>query len=271
MSLFIASLNSGSNANCYYVGNEHEAVLVDAGLSCRETDKRMKRLGLNMAKVKAVFISHEHSDHIKGIQRIAFKYQLPVYVTPSTYGHGRMWVQEHLTHRFIAHEPVTIGNLSIIAFPKLHDAADPHSFVISCHGTNVGVFTDIGEPCEHVINHFTQCHAVFLEANYDDEMLTNGRYPYHLKKRISGPHGHLSNKQALDLFTTHRPSFMTHLFLSHLSKENNDPQLVHNLFTAHANGVNIVVASRYEESALYHITAGSHATPRPHLVQVEMF
>src|ERR1043165_4895193 len=109
MSLFVASLNSGSNANCYYVGNEHEAILVDAGLSCRETDKRMKRLGLNMAKVKAIFISHEHSDHIKGIQRIAFKYQLPVYVTPATYGNGRMWVQEHLAHKFVALEPITIG------------------------------------------------------------------------------------------------------------------------------------------------------------------
>src|SRR5580693_2331105 len=108
MSLFVASLNSGSNGNCYYVGNEHEAVLIDAGISCRETETRMRRLGLSMQKVKAIFISHEHSDHIRGVEVLAKKYSLPVYITELTYIHGGLFIDEHLVFRFIAHHPVII-------------------------------------------------------------------------------------------------------------------------------------------------------------------
>jgi len=148
-----------------------------------------------------------------------------------------------------------LGGLSITAFPKKHDAAEPHSFTICCNGVTVGVFTDIGSHCEHVINNFKNCHAAFLEANYDDEMLEKGRYPYFLKNRIRGGNGHLSNKQALELFLTHKPAYMSHLFLSHLSKDNNCPDLVHNLFQSHANGTAIIVASRLQETAVYHISA----------------
>lgn len=253
MSLFITSLNSGSNGNCYYVGNEHEAVLIDAGISCRETEKRMKRLGLSMSKVKAIFISHEHSDHISGIPVLAKKYSLPVYITPGTLVHLRLNFSEYRFINFIANEPVVIGDLLITPFVKFHDATDPHSFIISCRDITVGVFTDIGTPCERLIGHFSKCHAAFLEANYDDDMLNNGGYPFYLKRRISGGNGHLSNKQALELFINHRPTFMSHLLLAHLSKNNNDPDLVHELFTAHANGVEVIVASRHEETPVYFI------------------
>jgi len=254
MCLFIASLNSGSNGNCYYVGNEEEAVLVDAGISCRETEKRMLRLGLSMQKVKAIFVSHEHSDHINGIPMIAKKYKLPVYITPPTLIGGKLALDEALVHSFKAFETVTIGQLQITAFPKQHDANNPHSFLVTCRQVKVGVFTDIGVVCENLIHHFSQCHAAFLEANYDDEMLDNGGYPYHLKRRIRGGHGHLSNKQALQLFMTHKPAFMTHLLLAHLSKNNNDPQLVHNLFNNFAGETTVVVASRHVESEVYYIT-----------------
>ncbi len=251
MSVFIASLNSGSNGNCYYIGNETEAVLVDAGISCRETERRMKRLGLDMRLVKAIFVSHEHSDHIRGIPVLSKKFQLPVYITAGTLQEGRLALNEQLVQSFRAYEPITIGALSVMPFPKFHDASEPHSFMVSCGTVNIGVFTDIGSPCTHVVNHFRQCHAAFLEANYDEEMLEKGRYPFYLKKRISGGTGHLSNSQALDLFTTHRPAFMSHLLLSHLSKENNSPELVQTLFSAHAGQTHVVVASRYEESAVY--------------------
>jgi phosphoribosyl 1,2-cyclic phosphodiesterase len=257
MSLFIASLNSGSNGNCYYVGNEHEAVLIDAGISCRETERRMLRLGLSMRKVKAIFVSHEHSDHINGIPVLAKKYLLPVYITPPTLVSGRLFLDDQLVHSFLAFETVTIGELQVTAFPKQHDASDPYSFIITCRDITVGVFTDLGIACENLISHFARCHAAFLEANYDDEMLDKGGYPYHLKRRIRGGSGHLSNKQAVELFTTHRPPFMSHLLLSHLSKNNNDPDLVQQLFDACADGVNIIVASRYHESEVYHIN-GSH-------------
>src|SRR5687767_13241686 len=253
MSLFITSLNSGSNGNCYYVGNEKEAILVDAGISCREIEKRIKRLGLSISKVKAVFVSHEHTDHISGLPVLVNKYRLPVYITAATLVHARLRLDESLVMSFTAYEPIVIGNLCITAFPKFHDACDPYNFVVSCNNIKVGVFTDIGVPCTHLINHFKQCHAAFLETNYDDIMLEQGRYPWYLKNRIRGGSGHLSNKQALELFMAHKPKFMSHLFLSHLSKNNNCPQLVQQLFNQHASGVKMIVASRYRETAVYYI------------------
>ncbi|HEX5025232.1 MAG TPA: MBL fold metallo-hydrolase [Agriterribacter sp.] len=251
MSLFIASLNSGSNGNCYYVGNHQEAVLVDAGISCRETEKRLKRLGLDISRVKAIFVSHEHSDHITGIPALSKKFQIPVYITTHTLASTPIPIEAHLTHSFLPHQPVTIGNLSVLAFPKYHDAQDPHSFVISNNEVKVGVFTDIGNSCDHVVRHFKQCNAVFLESNYCEDMLAKGSYPFYLKKRISGGNGHLSNKQALDLFTQHKTKLLSHLILSHLSKNNNNPQLVERLFTQQAGGTKIIVASRYHETEVY--------------------
>ena len=266
MSLSITSLNSGSNGNCYYIGNDNEAVLVDAGLTCRETEKRMLLLGLSMNRVKAIFISHEHTDHIKGLSVLAEKYSLPVYITSATSKMGGIHIKSGLLYEFTAYEPVQVGAIAVTAFPKYHDAADPHSFIVNCNGINIGVFTDIGAPCQRVIKYFSQCHAAFLEANYDEDMLENGRYPLFLKNRIRSGHGHLSNKQALDIFTQHRPSFMSHLFLSHLSQQNNCPKLAHKLFFEQANGTEIIVASRYEQTAVYDIdnsTVNTINRPRP--------
>ncbi|MBD1395701.1 MBL fold metallo-hydrolase [Pontibacter sp. JH31] len=254
MPLAITSLNSGSNGNCYYIGNGQEAVLVDAGISCRETERRMQRLGLSMRQVKAIFVSHEHSDHIRGIPVLARKYKLPVYITPDTLYRSRMDLSGIEVLSFTGYEPVAVGALSVTAFPKFHDAADPHSFVVAGNGVKIGVFTDIGAPCDHLIRHFQQCHAAFLEANYDDGMLEQSYYPYYLKRRISGNHGHLSNKQALELFVAHKPAFMSHVFLSHLSKDNNCPKHAKSLFDVCADGTEIVVASRFAETAVYHIS-----------------
>jgi phosphoribosyl 1,2-cyclic phosphodiesterase len=254
MSLSIASLNSGSNGNCYYIGNAVEAVLVDAGLTCRETEHRMKRLGLEMSRVKAIFISHEHSDHIHGVNQLVAKYHIPVYVSPSTLKAG-FWKIRKFCFHFMAQQSVQIGDLRITAFQKKHDACDPHSFVVSGAKTNIGVFTDIGVPCDQLIHYFKQCHAAFLESNYDEEMLEKGRYPFFLKNRIRGGNGHLSNRQALDLFLNHRPDYMSHLLLSHLSKENNSPELVESLFRSSAIDIKVIVASRYRESDVYEVAA----------------
>lgn len=253
MSLYITSLNTGSNGNCFYIGNQEDAILIDAGLSCRETELRLFRLGLSMQKVKAIFISHEHSDHIRGLPVLAKKYQLPIYITAKTHLGGRQILPQHLVNSFSSNTNITVGSLEITPFPKLHDAAEPHSFTVHYKNTKVGIFTDIGDHCENLIYHFKQCHAVFLEANYDDDMLDKGNYPYFLKRRIRGGNGHLSNKKALELFVKHRPTFMSHLFLSHLSRENNCPQLVHSLFNEVANGVEIIVASRLQETPVYQI------------------
>lgn len=251
--LFFASLNSGSNGNCYYVGNDTEAVLIDAGISCRETEKRMLRIGLSMNKVRAIFISHEHSDHVKGLCTLASKYNLPVYLTSGTLNGCKFNLRKDLIRPLYGNQHVHIGRLVVSSFLKIHDASEPHSFMVTCGSTNIGVFTDIGEPCEQLITHFKQCHAAFLEANYDDELLAKSAYPYFLKKRISGGRGHLSNKKALDLFTLHKSPLMTHLLLSHLSKDNNCPDLVRELFKSRADNTEIIVASRYAETEVYSI------------------
>lgn len=213
----------------------------------------MRRLGLSMDTVKAIFITHEHKDHISGLTVLAKKYRLPVYITKATQANGKFHIEKRLVFRFRADEPVEIGELSVTAFKKFHDAGDPHSFVVSCSSVKVGVFTDIGIACRQVVHHFQQCHAAFLEANYDEEMLANGGYPYYLKQRITNGEGHISNTQALEVFKNYRPPFMSHLILSHLSKHNNDPQLVENLFNKHAGDTKIIVASRYKETELLHI------------------
>jgi phosphoribosyl 1,2-cyclic phosphodiesterase len=264
MCLFISSIASGSNGNCYYVGNATEAVLIDAGISCREIEKRMQRLGLSLQNVKGLFISHEHSDHIQGVAVLAKKYKLPVYITTSTLQNSRLYLSGHPVRSFQNHESISVGNLTVTTFSKAHDAVDPFSFTVTDAGIKVGVFTDIGVPCAHLVRHFSECHAAFLEANYDEHMLLHGTYPAHLKARIRGGNGHLSNRQALDLFKNHKPAHMTHLLLAHLSKNNNCPKLVQSLFNAYAGNTQIVVASRYEESAVFQIQSAPVAATTAH-------
>ncbi len=278
MSLFITSLNSGSNANCYYIGNRHEAILIDAGLSCRETEKRMRQLELSMATVRAIFVSHEHSDHITGLAGLSKKYRLPVYITNGTLSGCTVPVQAELVCSFQKNKTIRIGGLSILPFNKSHDAADPHSFMVSGNGVNIGIITDIGYACKQVIKYFSQCQAVFLESNYCDDMLSNGNYPYYLKNRISGDEGHLSNAQALELFTHYRSPDLQLLILSHLSKNNNKPELVESIFSPHALATRIVVASRYEATPVFCIennnplvSVGVKQRKRAHENQLSLF
>jgi len=259
MSLYLASLNSGSNGNCYYVGTATEAVLVDAGISCREIEKRMLRLGLKTEHVRALFITHEHSDHIRGVEVFSRKHNIPVYISEATHTNSKLFIREDLLNYFGETSSFSIGELQVQAFRKFHDAADPYSFMISGHAINIGVMTDIGHACEEVIKAFRQCHAAVLEANYDEEMLMQGPYPYYLKQRISSREGHLSNLQALELFKEHRHEQLSHLILAHLSRENNSPQLVHQLFSEQAGMTSICVASRDYESELFHIKNDGNA------------
>jgi phosphoribosyl 1,2-cyclic phosphodiesterase len=263
MTLYIASLNSGSNGNCYYIGNEEEAVLIDAGLSCRETERRMRRLGLPLGRVKALFISHEHDDHIRGLEVLSQRYSLPVYITAKTLEQCRFSPDAGLVRSFQAGSPIAIGALTITAFAKTHDASDPYSFTIASPSVRIGVFTDLGMVCDNLIRHFSQCHAAFLEANYDEQLHENGRYPWPLKNRIRGGQGHLSNRQAFELFAEYRPAFMSHLLLAHLSQDNNRPELVQTLFEQQAQGTAVIIASRYNESEIYAVDGSYRGTAGP--------
>jgi phosphoribosyl 1,2-cyclic phosphodiesterase len=250
MSIFFTSLNSGSNGNCYYVGNKQQAILIDAGLLCNETEKRMANLNLSMLNVKAIFITHEHSDHVKGIPSLYKKYKIPIYITDKTKAKCKSLYTID-TINFETDDVITIGDFEIKSFLKFHDAVHPHSFTITCNKYVLGVFTDIGTVCENLQKHFATCHAAILEANYDEQMLANGKYPDFLKDRISGSHGHLSNAQALELFVNYKAPYLSTLMLGHLSKDNNDVQLVQELFSKHANDTQIIIASRYNETEIY--------------------
>lgn len=222
----------------------------------------MKRLGLDMDKVKAIFVSHEHSDHITGIPVLSKKYKLPVYITPATLHDSRLPLESSLVNSFQHETPVTIGKLSVLPFRKHHDAIDPHSFVITQDELKIGVFTDIGVCCDEIKKYFRECDAVFLESNYCHDMLEKGKYPYYLKKRISGGKGHLSNTEALELFSKFRGQQLKYLILSHLSSNNNDAELVNRLFTAQAGSTQVVVASRYKETGVYPIDKTSLIIPQ---------
>jgi phosphoribosyl 1,2-cyclic phosphodiesterase len=263
MSLEVASLNSGSNGNCYYIGNKNEAVFIDAGISCRETERRMKRLELSLKKVKAIFITHEHADHINGLLKLVKKHKIPVYITKATRQIQLLKWSEGVAIDFQAYQPITIGNLIVTAIPKFHDANDPHSFLVSDGVTTVGVFTDSGRVCKDLVDNFKLCNAAFIESNYDEEMLESGDYALHLKNRIRGGLGHLSNREALQLFLAHRPLFMTHLFLSHLSKNNNTAEIAGNLFRRVAGATNIIVAPRNEETEVYKISVEERTFRKP--------
>lgn len=257
MSLKIASINSGSNGNCYYIANDKEAVLVDVGISLKEIERRMLRIGLNMQKVKAIFISHEHIDHVRGVEGTSRRYKIPVYISEGTLRNSQVKIDAELIRSFDSHKPISVGNLAVTGFGKRHDAADPYSFVVEGNGVTIGVFTDIGSACENVTTYFKCCHAAFLEANYDNDMLENGRYPAFLKERIAGDHGHLSNKQALDLFVNHKAGYMSLVLPAHLSRDNNNPQLVLEQFMQHAGNTKVVIASRDTATPVFTVNAES--------------
>jgi phosphoribosyl 1,2-cyclic phosphodiesterase len=262
MPLHISSINSGSNGNCYYVGNANEAVLIDAGISCRETERRMEAQQLDIGKVKAIFISHEHSDHIHGVNVLSKKFRLPVYITAKTQRHSGLKIAPDLVQRFTEEQPIRIGDLNVFAFSKFHDATDPYSFVIQHQQTHVGVFTDIGHVCKKLIRYFKLCNAAFLESNYDEHMLATGGYPPHLQKRIRGKTGHLSNDQALELFLKHRSAELQLILLSHLSENNNHPDIALKLFQKHSGKVDVQIASRYEASKVFKIAGNSKSSKK---------
>jgi phosphoribosyl 1,2-cyclic phosphodiesterase len=272
MSFFFASLNSGSNGNCYCVGNDTDIVLIDGGISCKETEKRMSSIGLSLKKVKAVFVSHEHIDHVKGIEVLSQKHNIPVFLNEKTLMGASNFIPKNAAKLFITGETISIGELLVHTFSKKHDASDPISFVVEYKGLRIGVMTDIGSICENVTHHFQLCDAVILESNYDDELLEKGKYPYLLKKRISGDHGHLSNEQALDLFVKHRSARLSHLMLGHLSQENNHPSIVHDLFSKNSTNTHISVASRKEASGIIVLGNETHKKAAPNsLMQLDLF
>lgn len=235
---------SGSNGNCYYIGNETDAVLVDAGISAKQITTRMLEAGLDIAKVRGIFISHEHTDHVRGVRVLSNKLQVPAWFSAGTVHALRETERPNLVEIFEPGKSIRIKSFLVHPFTKNHDAADPVSFRVEHDGWHIGVFTDIGEACDRVIGHLRQCHALFLETNYDEKMLWDGNYPYMLKRRVASSHGHLSNDQAFELLRDHAGPELVHVFLSHLSGENNHPEVAAARFQSLTDRFNVKLTSR---------------------------
>lgn len=251
--LEVCALASGSNGNCYYLGNDTEAVLVDAGLSARQLQLRIAEKGIDQKKIKAILITHEHSDHCRGARVLSKRLNIPVYLTKKTYLTLSRQHQPADTRWFEPNQTFQLGEFEISAFSKLHDAVDACSFLISYAGKNVGVMTDIGNPCEQVKTHLGFCHVVFLETNYDEDMLQNGPYPYYLKERVASDLGHLSNIQAFNLVKEHAGESLKTIFLSHISGENNTPEKAYSVFESLKEKYHVELTSRHQATEVFSI------------------
>jgi len=253
--LKIASIASGSNGNCYYLENDNDAILVDAGISAKQIVNRMANLGLSMSKVRGVFVSHEHTDHVCGVDVLSRKYSVPVFMTQKTYSSYGKIIKDSLLNVFYPGKQVTLGKIHINPFLKSHDAAEPCSFSVSSERWNIAVMTDIGLKCSNVISHIKDADAIFLESNYDEHMLQKGSYPTFLKARIASDLGHLSNTQASLIALEHASPRLKHVFLSHISENNNTPELAFQTFNNYIKQrkdlkPKLFIASRYKESSL---------------------
>lgn len=247
----VCALASGSNGNCYYIGNGEEAVLIDAGISRRQVLKRMKEVKLDIRKVKAVFISHEHADHIRGLRVLCDMQDVPGYLTETTMNKARKDTHPKRLKLFKPGESVQIGTMTVHTFAKQHDAVDPCSFRVEVNGQQVGVMTDIGAACDNVKAHLSQCHVVFLESNYDERLLEEGPYPYYLKQRVASERGHLSNDQAVELVKELQDSPLKTIFLSHISADNNRPELALKAFEHVSDKYEVLPTSRYAPTEVF--------------------
>jgi phosphoribosyl 1,2-cyclic phosphodiesterase len=223
-----ASLGSGSKGNCLVAQAGASAVLLDCGLSPRETERRLARLGLEASDLDAILVTHEHDDHAGHAYAFAAKHALPVYLT-----HGTRRAQEAagkavegLELRMIeTRESFAVGDLRVEPFTVPHDAREPVQFVLSDGARRLGVLTDLGAPTAHVEAMLSGCHALVLEANHDLDLLWKGGYPNWLKERIAGPFGHLDNASAGRLLEAIDRSRLTHVIAAHLSAQNNSAAL----------------------------------------------
>ncbi|MSQ64574.1 MAG: MBL fold metallo-hydrolase [Betaproteobacteria bacterium] len=223
-----ASIGSGSKGNCLVAQAGSTRVLLDCGLSPRETERRLARLGITPADISGILVTHEHDDHAGQAYPFAAQHRIPVWLT-----HGTQTALAESgkvpgavdTRTIRGRDPFAIGDLEVRPYTVPHDAREPVQFVFSDGAFRLGVLTDIGVSTPHVETTLSGCDALVLECNHDHDMLWAGEYPKWLKERITGPFGHLSNLQAEQLLGAIDRSRLKHVFAAHLSHQNNRPEL----------------------------------------------
>jgi phosphoribosyl 1,2-cyclic phosphodiesterase len=233
MAVSVSLLASGSKANCALIASSTTRILVDVGLSCRETIKRLRALGERPEEISAILITHEHSDHVAGLQRLAVKLNVPVFITEST---RRQWNKAMRdeegkipelpkAEHFFAGRSFQIGDVSVMPFTIPHDAIDPVGFTFRTEGVKIGFATDLGYMPVSVRNHLSGCDVLVLESNHDVEMLRTGPYPWSVKQRVMSRVGHLSNEALAEFFTSDYDGGAAYVVLAHISEQNNHPEV----------------------------------------------
>ena len=228
MTLRFASIGSGSKGNCLVAESGKTRLLIDCGLSPRETERRLAKLGLAPADLAGILVTHEHDDHAGQAYAFGAQHRLPVWLTWGTQaalaeaGKPPGTVETRTIH---GRSAFTVGDLEVLPYTVPHDAREPVQFVLSDGAARLGVLTDIGASTAHVEATLSGCDALVLECNHDVDMIWGGDYPKWLKERITGPFGHLSNRQAEQLLGALERSRLKHVIAAHLSQHNNRPGL----------------------------------------------
>jgi phosphoribosyl 1,2-cyclic phosphodiesterase len=221
----ICLLASGSKGNAVYVETGGTRILIDAGLSATEIMKRLAMIGVAASSIDGILVSHDHSDHTRGIGTLARKLKKPVLVSYRTRKAVDKLLHKCEVTEFESEYPFTFRDITIDPFQTTHDAVDPLGFIIESVEGRYGHATDFGIVTRLVTEKLRKCRAVVIEANHDEEMLMNGPYPWHLKQRIKSRHGHISNTESVGLLESLLHDGLEGVFLAHLSEVNNDPEL----------------------------------------------
>lgn len=222
--LAICVLASGSKGNSAFITDGETSILIDAGLSGIELERRLTSRGLSPQSLDAIIVTHEHTDHIRGVGIVSRRYKLPVYINQETHKASAQLGRLHDQRGFECGKTFHISNLAIHPFSISHDAENPAGFTIGQNGTTMAIATDLGIATSMVKQHLKGCELLILEANHDPKMLETGPYPWPLKQRISSRNGHLSNLSSKMLLEELQHDKLQHVILAHLSEINNTPQ-----------------------------------------------
>lgn len=248
--LSVCVLASGSRGNSIYISDGETSILVDAGLSGKEIERRMKIRDIAPESINAVVISHDHTDHVQGAGVMSRRYKIPVYMNPKTYFAAEKRIgKPYELKSFECGDSFMIGSLKIHPFSISHDAADPSGFTVEVDNKKIGIATDLGVANLIVRQYLKDSNILVLEANHDPVMLlANENYPWVLKQRVKSRKGHLSNEEAGELLTELVHKELTHIVLAHLSQDNNSPEKAFEVIKPVLEGfnVNISVASQQD-------------------------
>lgn len=226
------SIASSSNGNCYYVGNGYYGFLVDAGVSVKQIKHSLKAHKLSLKNIFGIFITHDHLDHIKFSGVLCEKYNIPIYATQEVFDGIKRNAQvepKPISSRkiFKKCDTVVIGDFAFCSFPVSHDASDAMGFAVTYKEQTLVIATDLGFVGKEAADHIVKANYLVIETNYDETMLRNGKYPHHLKQRVSSHTGHLSNSHTASFLAANWHENLTHIFLCHISGENNMPEIAY--------------------------------------------